>query len=97
MSFMVQNYLELKPEPEMKSNVEAERMMFWQRLFWDHRYHHRRRIYTEGKKAKVVTVVWGTECIQFLAALAVCIRINNHKFILFFKSSWFKLANAARN
>ena len=29
---------------------------------------HRRRIYTE-EKAKVVTAVWGTECIPFLAAL----------------------------
>ena len=31
---------------------------------------HRRRIYTE-EKAKVVAAVWGTECIQFLATLAV--------------------------
>ena len=31
---------------------------------------HRRRIYTEDK-AKVVAAVWGTEFIQFLAALAV--------------------------
>ena len=29
-----------------------------------------RRIYTE-EKAKVVAAVWGIECIQFLAALAV--------------------------
>ena len=32
--------------------------------------HHRRMIYTE-EKAKVVAAVWGTECIQFLAMLAI--------------------------
>ena len=31
---------------------------------------HRRRIKTEAT-AKVVASVWGTECIQFLAALAI--------------------------
>ena len=31
---------------------------------------HRRRIKTE-EKAKVVAAVWGTELIQFLAALAI--------------------------
>ena len=31
---------------------------------------HRRRIYTE-EKAKVVAAVWGTEFIDFLAALAL--------------------------
>lgn len=31
------HYMELKPEPEMRNNVEPERMMFWQRLFWDPR------------------------------------------------------------
>ena len=31
---------------------------------------HRRRIYAE-EKANVVAVVWGTELIQFLAALAI--------------------------
>ena len=31
---------------------------------------HRRRINTE-EKAKVVTVVWGTESIQFLAVLVI--------------------------
>ena len=31
---------------------------------------YRRRIYTE-EKAKVVAAVWGAECIQFLAALAI--------------------------
>ena len=31
---------------------------------------HRRRIYTE-EKAKVVTAVWGTEFIRFLAALTI--------------------------
>ena len=34
---------------------------------------HRRRINTE-EKAKVVAAVWGTEFIQFLAALALCTR-----------------------
>ena len=33
-------------------------------------YNHRRRIKTE-EKAKVVAAVWGTEFIQFLAALAI--------------------------
>ena len=37
-------------------------------------YSHRRRIFTE-EKAKVVAAVWGTEFIQFLAALAVCTRM----------------------
>ena len=32
--------------------------------------HHRRRIKTE-EKAKVVVAVWGTELIQFIAALAL--------------------------
>ena len=32
--------------------------------------YHRRRINTE-EKATVVAAVWGTECIQFLAALAI--------------------------
>ena len=32
--------------------------------------YHRRRINTE-EKAKVVAAAWGTECIQFLAALAI--------------------------
>ena len=31
---------------------------------------HRRRIYTE-EKAKVVAISWGTEMLQFLAALAI--------------------------
>ena len=33
-------------------------------------HYHRRRIKTE-EKAKVVAAVWGTELIQFLAALAI--------------------------
>ena len=33
-------------------------------------WRHRRRIKTE-EKAKVVDAVWGTELIQFLAALAI--------------------------
>ena len=33
-------------------------------------FHHRRRIYTE-EKAKVVAATWGTELLQFLAALAI--------------------------
>ena len=33
-------------------------------------FNHRRRINTE-EKAKVVAAAWGTECIQFLAALAI--------------------------
>lgn len=31
------NYMELKPEPEMRANVAPERMMFWQRLYWNHK------------------------------------------------------------
>ena len=42
---------------------------------WDHclttlELKHRRRIKTE-ERAKVVTAVWGTELLQFLAALAI--------------------------
>ena len=51
---------------------------------------HRRRIKTEAT-AKVVASVWGTECIQFLAALAILYQDdfgNQDEFILFFKSSW---------
>jgi hypothetical protein len=35
LSWIFQHYMELKPEPEMKNNVEPERMLFWQRLYWD--------------------------------------------------------------
>ena len=55
--------------------------------------HHRRRIKTE-EKAKVVASVWGEECIQFFAVLAVlpiyiCRTIlNNRMNSSFFKSSW---------
>jgi carboxylesterase type B len=28
------NYMDLKPEPELKQNVAAERMRFWERLIW---------------------------------------------------------------
>ena len=49
---------------------------------------HRRRIDTEVE-AKVVAAVWGTEFIQFLAALAI-LHYNyfeeQEKFILFYKS-----------
>ena len=34
------------------------------------RYHHRKRIKTD-EKPKVVAAVWGTELIQFLAALNI--------------------------
>ena len=66
---------------------------------------HRRRIYTE-KKAKVVAAVWGTEFIEFLAALAILhqddlkTRMNLSFFhiilvqlILFFISSWCKIGS----
>ena len=64
---------------------------------------HRRRFYSE-EKAKVVAAVWGTEFIKFLVALAGlhqadmkkwihCTRMIKKKiFILFFKSSWCKIA-----
>ena len=41
---------------------------------------HRRRIYTEDKE-KVVASVWGTECIRFLAALAVLHQDDMKKMI----------------
>ena len=56
----------------------------------------------------IVAAVWGTELIQFLAALANCTRTiwrigliapvqfeERDEFILFFKSSWCKIARAA--
>ena len=66
---------------------------------------HRRRIRTE-EKAKVVAAVWGTECIQFLAALAILHQDNfeeQDEFlqiilvqnIPFFKSPYCKIASAA--
>ena len=36
---------------------------------------HRRRMYTE-ETAKVVAAAWGTECIQFLATLAVLHQVR---------------------
>ena len=48
-------------------------------------------MYIEKQKAKVVDAGWGTEFIQFLAALAVLHWADFEKydeFILFFKSSW---------
>ena len=36
---------------------------------------HRRRINTE-EKAKVVAAIWGTECMQFLVALAVFHQVD---------------------
>ena len=51
------------------------------------RYGHTRRINIE-EKSKVVAAVWGTEFIQFLAALAVFHWDEEYdEFILFFKSS----------
>jgi len=31
------NYLEIKPVPEMKSDIHPERMFFWQKMLWDKR------------------------------------------------------------
>ena len=39
---------------------------------------HRSRNYTEDK-AKVVAAVWGTECIKFLATLAVVLHQDDAK------------------
>ena len=36
-------------------------------------YAHRKRIYTE-EKLKVVVAYWGTELLQFLAALAILLQ-----------------------
>jgi len=36
------NYLELKPEPEMKKNIHPERMLFWQKLMWQDMEHEAR-------------------------------------------------------
>ena len=60
--------------------------------------HTRTRIKTE-EKTKVVTAVWGTELIQFIAALAFLHQDDLKKgveFILFFKSSWCKIASGAK-
>ena len=51
---------------------------------------HRKRIKTE-EKAKVVAAVWGEECIQFLAALAILPRTiskNRMNASFSFKSSY---------
>ena len=51
--------------------------------------HLRRRIKTDAK-ANVVTCVWGTECIKFLAAPFILYKDDfeeSDEFILFFKSS----------
>ena len=47
---------------------------------------HRRRIYTE-EKAQVVSAVWGTEFIQFLATRAILQFGEKDEFFLFFNSS----------
>ena len=94
-------------------------MVYKQVLFCTFLY-QRRRVKTE-EKAKIVAAIWGTEFIQFLAAVAVLhqddlkkemnsfyslflpgaihpiIHIVLVQFILFFKSSWCKIASAARN
>ena len=59
---------------------------------------HRRRIYTE-ENVKVVVAAWGTELLQFLAALAILHQgeLNNRMICtLFFNSYWCKIAIAAR-
>ena len=45
------------------------------------------------EKAKAVAAAWETELIQFLATLAIFHQVQ---FILFFKSSWSKIASGAR-
>ena len=50
---------------------------------------HRRRIYTE-EKAKVVAAVWGTEFIQFLAALAVLHQDDKKKRMKCTRIKWKK-------
>ena len=56
----------------------------------NYEFMHRRRIKIEAK-AYFVSSVWGTECIQFLAVLAILYQDDFEEldeFILFFKSSW---------
>ena len=83
--------------------------------------HRERRIIKTEEKAKVVAAIWGTELIQFLAALAILHQDDMKKgmnlcysqyrpgavhsilhivlvdFLLFFISSWCKIASVARN
>ena len=54
-------------------------------------YHHRKRINTE-EKAKVVAAAWGTDLLQFLAALAF-LHLDDLKK----DSSWCKIDSAARH
>ena len=59
-------------------------------ILWQKAYKHRRKIKTEDK-LKVVTVVWGTELIQLIVALAILYQDDwkkGNKGILFFISSW---------
>ena len=58
-----------------------------------------RRITTE-EKAKVITAVWKTECIQFLAALAIFPRTilkNMMNSSFSFKSSWCNSSHSAKS
>ena len=62
-------------------------------------YAHRKRIYTE-EKLKVVVAYWGTELLQFLAALAILLQDELKTRLIctiFFNSYWCKIASKARN
>ena len=48
---------------------------------------HRRRIYTE-EKTKVIATVWGTEFIQFLAALAILSQDDLRSGMILYFSSY---------
>ena len=64
--------LELEPVPQWTPQLGV-RWAIGSPSFWSegHQRNHRRRIKTEEKANVVLAAVWGTELIQFLAAVAI--------------------------
>ena len=107
----IHTYMAIQPQ-KLKENISqvcaphTRIYCIFQHLF---RAWYRRRIKTE-EKVKAVAAEWGTELIQFLAALAIfCTRMISKicwvhpilhivlvQLILLFKSSWCKIASAAK-